>query len=106
MKNEITLNERHIKTVKEANAYSERHSPYPRVMVDPLGHILLATSKERHLTTGILIGKTKECKNQWPLGSKFTDWEVFGELTDYDKPVEMVVRNAPASTINAKSIKF
>lgn len=71
---------------------------YPRLQVNKLGEIILATKKEGGLTTGILVGKTPECKTQWPIGQKWSDWEVCGELTDYDGQVIIQLENKIETT--------
>ena len=57
---------------------------YPRLQVNNRGEIVLAISKKDTLTTGILVGKTPESKSTLDIGTKWTDWEVAGELADYD----------------------
>jgi hypothetical protein len=66
---------------------------FPRLQVNKRGEIVLATGKDGFLTTGILVGKTKESKSEVPIGKKFTDWEVCGELTDYDGEVTVTFQN-------------
>jgi hypothetical protein len=66
---------------------------YPRLQVNKRGEIILATGKEGSLTTGILVGKTPECVSALSLGKKFDDWEVVGELTDYDGEVQVSLSN-------------
>lgn len=71
---------------------------YPRLQINKLGEIVLATKKEGGLTTGILVGKTPECKTQWPIGKKWNDWEVCGELVDYDGQVTIQLENKIKTT--------
>ena len=66
---------------------------YPRLQVTKHGDIVLAISKSGYLTTGILVGKTKDSTSPIPIGKKFTDWEVGGELTDYDGAVTIKIEN-------------
>jgi len=68
---------------------------YPRLMINERGEILLAThrSKKYGLTTGILVAKTEECTTKWPIGTKWTDWEVGGALRDYNGEVTITVQN-------------
>lgn len=93
MTNEIEFENARHPTVNEAKTYSETSIPYPRIMVNPQGIVILATSKDGILTTGISIGKTKECTSTEPIGLKVSDWEVSGELSDYNEPIEIVIRN-------------
>ena len=71
---------------------------YPRLQINKLGEIVLATGKKGRLTTGILVGKTPECKTTWPIGKKWDDWEVVGELTDYDGQVLIQIENKIKTT--------
>jgi hypothetical protein len=71
---------------------------YPRLQINKLGEIVLATGKKGRLTTGILVGKTPECKTKWPIGKKWDDWEVVGELTDYDGQVTIQIENKIKTT--------
>lgn len=66
---------------------------YPRLQINKHGEIVLATDKKDTLTTGILVGKTAYCKSKFPLGKKFDDWEVVGELFDYDGEVTVTIQN-------------
>ena len=66
---------------------------YPRLQVDPQGNIILAILKEGAFTTGTCIGHTKDSKSKVPRGKRFTDWEVGGELVDYDGAVTITVVN-------------
>lgn len=70
---------------------------YPRLQINKHGEIVLAFSKENGLTRGILVGKTKECKSVFSIGKKFTDWEVVGELTDYNGEVTISIENEVAN---------
>ena len=71
---------------------------YPRLQINKLGEIVLATKKEGNLTTGILVGKTPECNTKWPIGQKWSDWEVCGELVDYDGQVTIQIENKIKTT--------
>ena len=82
---------------------------YPRLMRNKRGEIVLATHKKDSLTTGIYVGQvegTKPHKLVGPVaevfgvegqvptfGTKWTDWEVCGELTDYDGEVTLTLKN-------------
>jgi hypothetical protein len=66
---------------------------YPRLQINKAGEIVLATSKEGSLTTGILVGKLPHCQSTLRIGRCCTDWEVVGELTDYDGEIEIVLSN-------------
>jgi hypothetical protein len=66
---------------------------YPRLQINKRGEIVLAISKERTLTKGILVGKTPESKSLLQLGTKCVDWEVAGELTDYDGEITVTLSN-------------
>lgn len=62
---------------------------YPRIQCNKKGEVVLAFSKSRgSLTRGILIGFTEDCtipKNKrLPIGKMWDDWEVGGQLADYD----------------------
>ncbi len=81
--------------VKMLNDCPER---YPRLQVNKLGEIILATGKKNTLTTGILVAKTPESKSKWGIGTKFTDWEVVGELKDYDGQITVQFENKFKST--------
>lgn len=50
------------------------------------------------LTTGILVGKTTDCKTQWPIGKKRNDWEVCWGLVDYDGQVTIQIENKIKTT--------
>lgn len=54
---------------------------------------MLDISNNGVFTTAILVGKTESCKSKLSLGKKFVDWEVIGELTDYDGPVTLTFEN-------------
>ena len=84
--NKILLDNKQA-TVLDSNLY------YPRLQVNTLGEIVLAISKEGSLTKGILVGKIKDSKSPVPIGKKFDDWEVCGELTDYDGEVIVAFQN-------------
>lgn len=72
---------------------------YPRLRVNKLGEIVLATSRsENGLTTGILVGKTPNSKSDVPIGFKCCDWEVVGELEDYDGEMTITFRNQVANS--------
>lgn len=66
---------------------------YPRLQINKRGEIVLATAKHNTLTTGILVGKLPNSQSTLPLGKKFDDWEVAGELSDYDGEVEVSLSN-------------
>ena len=69
---------------------------FPRLQSNSRGEIVLAMSKEGSLTTGLLVGfenKTAEGNCPVPIGHKFTDWEVFGKLTDYNGKVSIQFEN-------------
>ena len=66
---------------------------FPRLQINKLGEIILATGKEGSLTTGILVGRTKSNQSGLPMGQKCDDWEVVGELEDYNGTVEISVSN-------------
>ena len=67
---------------------------HPRLMVNRLGEIVFATGISKcGLTTGILVGKTDDSTSTVPIGKKFTDWEVAGELRDYDGKVTITFEN-------------
>lgn len=66
---------------------------FPRLQFNGRGEIILATSKKGNLTTGILVGLTPESKSELPLGTKFVDWEVCGELQDYSGGVTVTLQN-------------
>ena len=65
---------------------------YPRLMQNKRGEVLLAINKDSKsdLTTGILLSSLDET---WPPGKVWTDWEVVGELIDYDGVVEVILQN-------------
>lgn len=66
---------------------------FPRLQINKRGEIVLATGKEGSLTTGVLVAKTPESKSTLSIGQKFTDWEVCGELQDYDGEVSVTFKN-------------
>lgn len=69
---------------------------YPRLQTNKQGEIVLAFYKKGTLTRGVLVGYTPEAKNkQFTVGKTFSDWEVVGELTDYDEEflVELLLQN-------------
>jgi hypothetical protein len=66
---------------------------YPRLQVNKRGEIVLSTSKGKTFTTGVLVGKTPESTSKVPIGQKLTDWEVAGDLTDYDGPITATFQN-------------
>lgn len=71
---------------------------YPRLQVNGRGEIVLATYKDPKygLTQGILVGYTPDAiqPRRWKIGQKFSDWEVAGELVDYDGEVTVRFKNA------------
>jgi hypothetical protein len=77
---------------------------YPRLQINKKGEIVLATGKKGTLTTGILVAKTPECKSPFPIGKKFDDWEVGGELTDYDREVTVTFINKQQATSKQQGI--
>ena len=66
---------------------------YPRLQVNRLGEIVLATHKQGSLTSGILVGHTPDAVARFKLGKKFDDWEVVGELQDYNGAVTVTIVN-------------
>ena len=80
---------------------------FPRLMVNKRGEIILATGRsDTHsyaphgLTTGILVGLTPDAERTKvvggkpvPIGTKFDDWEVAGELEDYNGEVTITLKN-------------
>lgn len=68
---------------------------FPRLQVNKRGEIVLAISKSKKygLTKGILVGKTKDSTSKLDIGTKITDWEVCGELTDYNGEVSVSFKN-------------
>ena len=97
--NKVELNTR-SETVKNAISFIEKEHPYPRLMRNKSGSIILATHKEGSLTTGILVGFTEDAtvsEKRMNLGRKFVDWEVGGELKDYDGEVEISLKNEISS---------
>jgi len=74
---------------------------YPRLMVNDSGEVVLALYKKGTLTTGILVdnveGKTPRPHTisgaSIPIGTKWTDWEVGGDLRDYDGEVTITLQN-------------
>lgn len=79
---------------------------YPRLQANKQGEIVLALYKHGSLTTGILVGRIpgsaadQLCYFAEPyrIGEKFDDWEVGGELTDYDGEVELTIKNKERSS--------
>lgn len=41
---------------------------FPRLQINKIGEIVLAISKEGTLTTGILVGKKRDCKSKLKIG--------------------------------------
>ena len=66
---------------------------FPRLQVNKRGEIVLATGKRETLTEGVLVGKTEDSTSDLTIGTKFTDWEVCGELQDYDGEVTVTLKN-------------
>lgn len=67
---------------------------FPRLMVNKRGEIILATSRsEQGLTTGILVDKLPTSISTTKIGTRYTDWEVAGELTNYNGEVDIVLEN-------------
>ena len=82
--NEIILN----------NSTNNNWKHYPRLQTNNQGHIVLATEKEGILTTGMLVGDRQVSrKNKMPFGQILADWEICGELTDYDGEVTITIKN-------------
>lgn len=72
---------------------------FPRLQINKrTGEIVLATSKHRTLTTGILVAKTPDSQSKFPLGKKFDDWEVVGPLEDYNGEITITIRNKVKKT--------
>lgn len=73
---------------------------YPRLQINKHGEIVLATGMDNKykLTTGILVAKTPDSKSKVPIGKKFDDWEVVGELKDYDGQITVQFENKFKST--------
>lgn len=83
-----------VKTISDIDLY------FPRLQVNNKGEIVLATSKKGSLTTGILVGRLPKCKTKTPIGKKFDDWEVAGELVDYDGKVSITLENESKAKAN------
>lgn len=83
--NKITLNNRTFAT--PGKLY------YPRLQVNKHGEIVLALEKQGCLTRGILVAKTPTSTSVIPIGKVWADWEVAGELEDYDGAVTVVLKN-------------
>ena len=67
---------------------------FPRLQINKLGEIILATGRcERGLTEGVLVGKTSDSKSNLSIGQKCTDWEVCGELQDYNGQITVTFEN-------------
>ena len=66
---------------------------YPRLQRSKRGEVILAISKKGILTKGILVKKLKGSKSTLPIGTKIDDWEVGGELEDYNGEVTITLRN-------------
>lgn len=81
--------------IKMLNDCAER---YPRLQINKIGEIILATGKKNTLTTGILVAKTPDSKSKVPIGKKFDDWEVVGPLEDYDGQITVQFENQFKST--------
>ena len=76
------------------NNYYPIQSPYfPRLQVNKRGEIVLATSKDGGLTTGILVGMLPSCTSDLVVGKVLVDWECGGELIDYDGDVAVTLTN-------------
>jgi hypothetical protein len=71
---------------------------YPRLQVNPRGEIVLATGKRKALTTGICVGYLPGVTTRTRIGQKFDDWEVGGELVDYDGEVTVTLTNNTKKT--------
>ena len=66
---------------------------YPRLQVNDRGEIVLSIERTGSLTKGICVGKTKESKSDLPIGQRLDDWEVCGELSDYDGEITVSIKN-------------
>lgn len=88
---------RWLNKIKLNNQFVSGSCCYPRLQVNKNGNIILATSKHRGLTTGILVGRCFKTQRKTtlaiPIGAKHVDWEVDGELVDYDGEVSITVSN-------------
>lgn len=84
-----------LKNLDYVNDKSEnmRRLSYPRLQVNKSGEIVLVTSKDGCLSRGVLIGKTPKSKTKLSIGCTISDWEVAGELTDYDGVVDVSLMN-------------
>jgi len=70
-----------------------QHGRYPRLQVNKHGEVVLVIENRGLLSTEILVGKLPGSKSTVPLGKRFDDWEVAGELTDYDGEVTISLKN-------------
>lgn len=66
---------------------------YPRLQVNKHGEIVLSLYKHGVLTTGLLVGKTPESQSKLSIGQRLDDWEVCGELSDYDGEIQLAISN-------------
>jgi hypothetical protein len=89
---EIKMNKVNLKNTGPVNS-GIPNVYFPRLQVNKRGEIVLATSKTGSLTTGILVAKTPESTSKIQIGQKFDDWEVAGELTDYNGEVSVTFEN-------------
>ncbi len=76
-----------VKSITCVNLY------YPRLQVNKRGEIVLAISKHKTLTKGILVGLTAESTSKTSIGTIIDDWEVCGDLVDYDGEVDVKLTN-------------
>ena len=66
---------------------------YPRLQVNKRGEIVLSMYKQGTLTDGLLVGKTPESQSTLTIGQRLSDWEVCGELVDYDGEIQLTISN-------------
>lgn len=66
---------------------------YPRLQVNKHGDIVLSLYKREGLTTGLLVGKTPESQSKLSIGQRLDDWELCGELSDYDGEIQLAISN-------------
>lgn len=86
--NKISLNNRgSVNATLNSNLY------FPRLQINKRGEIVLATGKRGTLTSGILVAKTPESQSTLQIGQKFSDWEVCGELVDYNGEISVTFEN-------------
>lgn len=67
---------------------------FPRLQINKRGEIVLALSRSPNgLTRGVCVGKTPDSKSTLSIGQLLSDWEVCGELQDYNGEVTVTFRN-------------